>query len=300
MKAQRLSINYPISEKLYRKAQTGLVCLVWLLTEADQWVPKGHILRWSMITRGSHRNLTVTQSRICYFFCVCKSINWTTEPGSSTILFIEQSGEAKWAYWNNEHAHATSDADSQDFSRLWREQTHRWNFKHSLYFSSSDMLRKENKYHRRLQSTSRLQCTKLISLCYSPKVSPFFISDVQPPQWGNMKEKAECSKDGFVFSIYVNLACFSVFTERSIPKLQGPTLSKMNNLMMITLNFLFCHNCLCNILPEFFSVLNRHDWNQSSAACLFHSGDKKCFLNDFDLQVFSHWESFCLWSSDVF
>lgn len=119
-------------------------------------------------------------------------------------------------------------------------------------FSSSDMVWKENKYHRRLQSTSRLQCTKLISLCYSPKVFPFFISSVQPPQWGNMKAKAECSKYGFVFAICVNLACFSVFTERSIPKLWGPTLSKMNNLIIITLNFLFCHNCLCNILPVFF------------------------------------------------
>lgn len=152
------------------------------------------------------------------------------------------------------------------------------------------MLWKENKYHRRLQSTSRLQCTKLISLCYSPKVFPFFISNVQPPQWGNMKEKAECSKDGFVFAIYVNLACFSVFTERSIPKLQGPTLSKMNNLIMITLNFLFCHNCLCNILPDFFSVPNRHDWNQSRAACLFHGGDRNCFFNDFDLQLLTDLE----------
>lgn len=177
---------------------------------------------------------------------LCKSINLTTEPGSSTILFIEQSREAKWAYWNNEHAHTTSDTKTKQkkahkisLSLLWREQTHWWNFKHSLYFSSSDMFWKENKYHRRLQSTARLQCTKLISLCYSPKVFPLFISNVQPPKWSNMKENTERSKDGFVFAIYVNLACFNVFTERSIPKLQGPTLSKLNNLIMITLNFLF-------------------------------------------------------------
>lgn len=188
------------------------------------------------------------------------------------------------------------------FLLLWREQTHRWNFKHSLYFSSSDMLWKENKYHRRLQSTSRLQCTKLISLCYLPKVFPFFISSVQPAQWGNMKEKAECSKDGFVFAVYVNLAYFSVFTERSIPRLQGPTLSKMNNLIMITLNFLSCHNCLCNILPGFFSVPNRHDWNQSSAACLFHSGDKKLFFKlCWPSAVWKGGlQSFFLWSPDVF
>lgn len=67
-----------------------------------------------------------------------------------------------------------------------------------------------------------------------------------------MKETAECYKDGVVFAIYVNLTCFSVFTERSIPKLQGPTLSKMNNLFIITLNLLFCYNCLCNILPDVF------------------------------------------------
>lgn len=114
------------------------------------------------------------------------------------------------------------------------------------------MLWKENKYHRRLQSAPRLQCTKLISLCYLPKVLPFFISNVQPPQWGNMKERADCYKDAVVFAIYVNLTCFSVFTERSIPKLQGPTLSKMNNLFIITLNLLSCYNCLCNPLTDFF------------------------------------------------
>lgn len=35
---------------------------------------------------------------VILFLCVCKSINLTTEPQSSTILFIEQSREAKWAY----------------------------------------------------------------------------------------------------------------------------------------------------------------------------------------------------------
>ncbi len=175
---------------------------------------------------------------------------------------------------------------------------------HTLYFSSSDMLWKENKYHRRLQSTSRLKCTKLISLCYSPKVFPFFISDVQPPQWGNMKEKAECSKDGFVFAIYVNLACFSVFTERSIPKLQGPTLSKMNNLIMITLNFLFCHNCLCNILPDFF--LCQIDMTGIKVVLLvyFIVVTKTVFLMTLTFSCQQIWkgglQSFCLWSPDVF
>lgn len=41
-----------------------------------------------------------------------RRINWTTEPGSSTILFMEQSREEKRAYWNNERAHTTSDTDS--------------------------------------------------------------------------------------------------------------------------------------------------------------------------------------------
>lgn len=68
-------------------------------------------------------------------------------------------------------------------------------------------------------------------------------------QWGNMKEKSGCCQDGVVFAICVNLSCFSVFTERSVPKLQGPTLSKMNNLFSITL--LSCYNGLCNILPDF-------------------------------------------------
>lgn len=170
---------------------------------------------------------------------------------------------------------------------LWREQTHRWNFKHSLYFSSSDILWKENKYHRRLQSTSRLPCTELISLCYSPKVFPFFISNIQPPEWGNMKEKEERSKDGFVCAIYVNLTCFSVFTERSIPKLRGPTLSEMNNLLMITLNFVFAIIASV-ILFLIFSAPNRHDENQSSAACFFHSGDKK--KNHFDLLLLTDLE----------
>ena len=239
---------------------------------------------------------------------LCKSINLTTEPGSSTILFIEQSREAKWAYWNNDHAHTTSDTHTQihicththrkkkthkiSLSLLWREQTHRWNFKHSLYFSSSDMLWKENKYHRRLQSTACLQCTKLISLCYLPKVFPLFISTVQPPKWSNMKENAEHSKDGFVFAIYVNLACFNRFTERSIPKLQGPRLSKMNNLIMITLNFLFCHNCLYNISLISPPASCQIDITEIKVALLvyFIVVTNKCLFNDFDLLLSTDFE----------
>ena len=132
---------------------------------------------------------------------------------------------------------------------------------------------------------ARLQCTKLISLCYSPKVFPFFsLARCSAPTVRRRHErrKRSSSKDGFVFAICVNLARSNVFTERSIPKLQGPTLSKMNNLIMITLNFLFCYNCHCNILPECFpplSLPNRHDWNQSGAACLFHSDDKMNLMN---------------------
>lgn len=142
---------------------------------------------------------------------LCKSINLTTEPGPSTILFIEQSWEAKLAYCNNEHAHTTSDRGSQDFSELWREQTHRWNFKHSLYFSSSDMLRKENKYHRRLQSTSHLQCTELISLCYSPKVFPFFLLATFSPQseatWKRTRSAQKMASSLQFMSISLALAC---------------------------------------------------------------------------------------------
>lgn len=112
-------------------------CLSCVITNST-----GHILRRTHLVHdnkadvrgggGPHHNLMLTQTSICYFillfFCVCKSINLTTEPQSSTILFIEQSREAKWAYWNNEQAHTTSDTDSQDFSPLWREQTRRWNF----------------------------------------------------------------------------------------------------------------------------------------------------------------------------
>lgn len=116
------------------------------------------------------------------------------------------------------------------------------------------MLWTENKHRGGLQSAPRLQCTELISLRYSPKVLAFFISDVvQPPQWGNMKERAECYKDAVVFAICVNLTCFGVFTERSIPKLQGPTLSKMNNLFIIILNLLSFYDCRCKTLTDFLS-----------------------------------------------
>lgn len=111
------------------------------------------------------------------------------------------------------------------------------------------------------------------------KVSPFFISSVQPPQWADMKGTAECYKDGVVFAICVNLTCFSVFTERSVPKLWGPTLSEMNNLFIITLNLLSCYNCLSNILPDFFSGADMTRI-KVMLACLFHSGKtkKKSFL----------------------
>lgn len=132
------------------------------------------------------------------------------------------------------------------------------------------------------------------------KVSPFFISSVQPPQWADMKGTAECYKDGVVFAICVNLTCFSVFTERSVPKLWGPTLSEMNNLFIITLNLLSCYNCLSNILPDFFSCADMTRI-KVMLACLFHSGKKKLF-NDFDLQWV--WrgglQSFRLWSPNVF
>lgn len=148
-------------------------------------------------------------------------------------------------------------------SRLWREQTHRWNFKHSLYFSSSDMLRKKeeknptkNKYQLRLQS---VQLSSPVYKTNQPVLLAqglpiFSLARCSAPTVRRRHERRtrSSSKDGFVFAICVDLARSNVFTERSIPKLQGPTLSKMNNLIMITLNFLFCYNCLCNILPEWF------------------------------------------------
>lgn len=88
-------------------------------------------------------------------------------------------------------------------------------------------------------------------------------------------------------SISLALACL----QRSIPKLRGLTLSKLNNLFIVTLNLLSCYNCFCNILPDisFFFFQSRHDWNQSWAACSFH-GDKICFFNDFDLQLLQLFE----------
>lgn len=111
-----------------------------------------------------------------------------------------------------------------------------------------------------------------------PKVLAFFISDAQHPQRCNMKGNTKCCQDGVLCAICVNPTRCSVFTERSIPKLWGLTLSKMNNLFIVTLNLLSCNNCFCNILPDvFFSPSSRHDWNQSRAACLFH-GDKNVSL----------------------
>lgn len=104
-----------------------------------------------------------------------------------------------------------------------------------------------------------------------------------------MKERAECYKDAVVFAICVNLTCFGVFTERSIPKLQGPTLSKMNNLFIITLNLLSFYNCLCKTLTDFLSdCMTRIKVVLLVYFIVTKKKEKK--INEFDLQLLPDWE----------
>lgn len=147
-----------------------------------------------------------------FFFLLHKSINLTTEPGSihyslyiaitrGKMGLIEIMSAHTHTHATDTHKHLTRTLQIS-LSRLWREQTHRWNFKHSLYFSSSDMLRKKeeknptkNKYQLRLQSvqlSSPVYKTNQPVLL-APRSSHFFISEMLSPhsEAKTWKENAE-------------------------------------------------------------------------------------------------------------
>lgn len=132
----------------------------------------------------------------------------------------------------------------------------------------------------RLQSTLRLQCAKLISLRFFPlfllpKVLAFFIrmlSTHRHAAWKKMPSPEKMASSMQFVSISLALACL----QRSVTILRWLTLSKLNNLFIVTLNLLSFNNCLCNILPYmFFSV---QTWLESKLCCLFISWRQKMFL----------------------
>jgi len=76
------------------------------------------------------------------------------------------------------------------FSQSFEEKKNRWYVKLFSFYSSSEIQRNEKKYYRNIHCCRYLQWAELISLRFLPKVFPFLMNIVQPPNKGNIKAEA--------------------------------------------------------------------------------------------------------------